>query len=91
MYRETAIAFIGRIPNFVQTVYGLTDKHALLEHDGKPVESGFPVFQRLGSFLADVHQRQIEQFQYCFITGKDPRFLITLRSDMFTGSMALVV
>ncbi|AJP48130.1 hypothetical protein PG1C_05985 [Rugosibacter aromaticivorans] len=42
--------------------FQIADWRPLFAHYGKPVESGFPVLQEHRPFLADVHQRQVEQF-----------------------------
>lgn len=45
-------------------------RHALIEHDGEPVQGRFPVLNRHRPFLADVAQRQVIQLEQGLVIGK---------------------
>ena len=51
------------VPNFVQTGIGLTNRHAVVEQDGKVIARVLPIAQRHGPVQADVLQCQVEQFR----------------------------
>jgi hypothetical protein len=46
-------------------------REAIFELNTKPIQSGFPIVDGHGPILADIAQRQIEQFGQGVITGED--------------------
>lgn len=53
----------GHVRIFVYTGLGYPLRNALLELNGKATHRSLPIPNRYGPFLANVPQRQVEQFQ----------------------------
>ena len=57
----------------------------------KRLSAAFQSCTDMVHFLRDGAQREVEQFEDASSLGNEPRAFVTLRSDIFSDSIALVV